>query len=113
MKGRLQSVYVAVRMLNSLWNKLKVNSDYLELYKYFFNFIRKYVIWQKLCIMTSKVSILYPKQPDETNENYMLSEGIDWKFLPPRAQNFRGIWEARIQPIKYYFRRVVGNLKLT
>ena len=52
-------------------------------------------------------------QPDVILTNYMLSEGIDWKFLPPRAPNFGGIWEAGVKSIKYYLKRTVGNSKLT
>ncbi|GFY05475.1 integrase catalytic domain-containing protein [Trichonephila clavipes] len=36
-------------------------------------------------------------KPDEALASYMVSEGIDWKFLPPRAPNFGGLWEAGVK----------------
>ncbi|XP_072401047.1 uncharacterized protein [Diabrotica undecimpunctata] len=29
------------------------------------------------------------------------SEGIDWKFIPPRSPHFGGIWEAGVKSVKY------------
>ncbi|GFV15826.1 integrase catalytic domain-containing protein [Trichonephila clavipes] len=48
-------------------------------------------------------------KPDETLASYMASEGIDWKFLPPRAPNFEGLWEAGVKSFKFYLKRVVGR----
>ncbi|GFT72989.1 integrase catalytic domain-containing protein [Trichonephila clavipes] len=48
-------------------------------------------------------------KPDETLASYMASEGIDWKFLPPRAPNFGGLWEAGVKSFKFYLKRVVGR----
>ncbi|GFX01240.1 integrase catalytic domain-containing protein [Trichonephila clavipes] len=31
---------------------------------------------------------------NETLANYFASEAIQWKFIPPRSPNFRGLWEA-------------------
>lgn len=50
---------------------------------------------------------------DETLAGYLTSENIDWNFLPPRAPNFGGLWEAGVKSLKYYLKRVVGNQKLT
>ncbi|GFX40076.1 integrase catalytic domain-containing protein [Trichonephila clavipes] len=52
-------------------------------------------------------------KPDETLASYMASEGIDWKFLPPGAPNFGGLWEAGVKSFKFYLKRVVGNIRLT
>ncbi|GFV97748.1 integrase catalytic domain-containing protein [Trichonephila clavipes] len=48
-------------------------------------------------------------KPDEALASYMASEGIDWKFLPPRAPNFGGLWEAGIKSLKFYLKRVVSR----
>ncbi|GFU97327.1 integrase catalytic domain-containing protein [Trichonephila clavipes] len=52
-------------------------------------------------------------KPDEALASYMASEGIDWKFLPPRAPNFGGLWEAGVKSFMFYLKRVVGNIRLT
>ncbi|GFS65327.1 integrase catalytic domain-containing protein [Trichonephila clavipes] len=52
-------------------------------------------------------------KPDEALASYMASEGIDWKFLPPRAPHFGGLWEAGVKSFKFYLKRVVGNIRLT
>ncbi|GFW15883.1 integrase catalytic domain-containing protein [Trichonephila clavipes] len=48
-------------------------------------------------------------KPDEALASYMASEGIDWKFLLPRAPNFVGLWEAGVKSFKFYLKRVVGR----
>nr|XP_042900823.1 uncharacterized protein LOC122269859 [Parasteatoda tepidariorum] len=49
----------------------------------------------------------------EDVSNMLSSEGIRWKFLPPRAPNFGGLWEAGVKSFKYHFKRVVGSARLT
>lgn len=44
---------------------------------------------------------------------FALSEGITWKFIPPRAPDHGGIWEAAVKSAKHHFRRVIGSQALT
>lgn len=50
---------------------------------------------------------------DEEISGYLTSEQINWRFLPPRAPNFGGLWEAGVKSFKYHLKRVVGSSKLT
>ncbi|XP_055944621.1 uncharacterized protein LOC129975584 [Argiope bruennichi] len=51
--------------------------------------------------------------PDESLSGYMSNENVKWKFLPPRAPNFGGLWEAGVRSFKFHLKRVVGGQKLT
>ncbi|GFS71380.1 transposable element Tcb2 transposase [Trichonephila clavipes] len=49
---------------------------------------------------------------EEKLSSYLPSEGISWNFMPPRAPNFGGLWEAGVKSFKFYLKRAVGNLKM-
>ncbi|GFX74685.1 uncharacterized protein TNCV_3121151 [Trichonephila clavipes] len=53
------------------------------------------------------------KFPEEKLSSYLSSEGISWNFMPPRAPNFGGLWEAGVKSFKFYLKKAVGNLKMT
>ncbi|GFW05424.1 integrase catalytic domain-containing protein [Trichonephila clavipes] len=44
---------------------------------------------------------------------FLSSEGISWKFIPPRSPNFGGLWQLCVKSVKHHLRRVVGNTRLT
>ncbi|XP_025270387.1 uncharacterized protein LOC112639726 [Camponotus floridanus] len=45
--------------------------------------------------------------------NRLASEKIEWKFNPPSAPHFGGIWETAVKSLKHHLRRVIGDAKLT
>ena len=49
-------------------------------------------------------------QPEEILTNYVSSEGINWKFLPPRTPDFGVILEAGVKSINHYLKRTEDNL---
>ncbi|GFW60813.1 uncharacterized protein TNCV_2672341 [Trichonephila clavipes] len=53
------------------------------------------------------------KFPEEKLSSYLSSEGISWNFMPPRAPNFGGLWDAGVKSFKFYLKRAVGNLNMT
>jgi len=48
-----------------------------------------------------------------TIEQWLSEEHIQWKFNPPSAPHFGGIWEAAVKSVKHHLRRVLGDATLT
>ncbi|GFX13815.1 integrase catalytic domain-containing protein [Trichonephila clavipes] len=46
---------------------------------------------------------------DDNLAGFLSAEGIEWKFIPPRAPSFGGLWEASFKSIKYHLRVVSGS----
>ncbi|GBO16138.1 hypothetical protein AVEN_244694-1 [Araneus ventricosus] len=53
------------------------------------------------------------KEQDEKLSGFLSAEGIEWKFIPPRAPSFGGLWEAAVRSAKYHLKRIVGRSNLT
>ncbi|XP_011696370.1 PREDICTED: uncharacterized protein LOC105455031 [Wasmannia auropunctata] len=45
--------------------------------------------------------------------NVLGAEGVQWRFNPPAALHFGGIWEAAVKSTKHHLRRVIGDTTLT
>ena len=41
-------------------------------------------------------------------QDFLTSEGCDWKFIPPHGPHFGGLWEAAVKSMKYHLRRTLG-----
>ena len=44
---------------------------------------------------------------------YLADNGTTWRFNPPAAPHFGGLWEAAVRCVKHHLRRVVGDITLT
>ncbi|GFX68415.1 integrase catalytic domain-containing protein [Trichonephila clavipes] len=125
-KGTSQKVYVAIFVcLASNAVHLEIVSDLTT--DAFLDILKRFVARRGKCATISsdnaknfvgpnpELKKLHNLQkfPDEKLSSYLSSEGIFWNFMPPRAPNFGGLWEAGVKSFKFYLKRAVGNLKMT
>ncbi|GBN62633.1 hypothetical protein AVEN_19041-1, partial [Araneus ventricosus] len=50
---------------------------------------------------------------DEPVNKFFMEESIGWKFNPPAAPHFGGLWEAAIKSAKLHLKRTIGKQILT
>jgi transposase InsO family protein len=39
-----------------------------------------------------------------TVQDFLATEGCDWRFIPPHGPHFVGLWEAAVKSMKYHLR---------
>lgn len=45
--------------------------------------------------------------------NFSLQNSIDFKFIPPTASHFGGLWEAAVKSVKFHLKRIMKDANLT
>jgi len=44
-----------------------------------------------------------------TVQDFLATEGCEWKFIPPHGPHFGGLWEAAVESMKYHLRITLGS----
>jgi len=52
--------------------------------------------------------MLHSSSQTATVQDYLATEGCDWKFIPPHSPHFGGLWEAAVKYMKHHLRRTLG-----
>jgi len=42
-------------------------------------------------------------------QDFLATEGCEWKLIPPHGPHFRGLWEAALKSMKYHLRRTLRS----
>ena len=63
--------------------------------------------------LKSLFKFLRDQKTQHAISDFLSTRGITWKFIPPQAPHFGGIWEAAVKSMKTHLKKIVGNVKLT
>lgn len=58
-------------------------------------------------------NLIHSEEYRDKFANELRDKRIEWKFNPPSAPHFGGIWEGNIRSVKMHLNKVVGNRLLT
>ena len=56
---------------------------------------------------------IHSKKAQELITRYSSDQGINFKFIPPRAPHFGGLWEAAVKSAKHLLIKIISNASLT
>jgi len=62
--------------------------------------------------MDAVKKLLTSREHQDGVARFCASKHITFKFIPPRAPHFGGLWEAAIKSAKYHLLRIIGSRKL-
>ena len=93
----------------------------------FLNVYRRFVARRGLCASISSdcgtnfigadksLRLLFSQANAQNAEiaRLLANDGTVWKFNPPAAPHFGGIWEAAVKSVKFHLKRVIGEALLT
>jgi len=54
-------------------------------------------------------TMLHSASQMATIQDHLTSEDCTWRFIPPRAPHFGGLWEAAVKSMKHHLRRSLGS----